>query len=167
MNCRKAERWLLASFDRDLPAADREALAGHLDRCPECRKRAGEYALIRGRLAGDRAPEPLPLFWERLETRMIETRSTSTAAGAALNKLWASAIPVSLSLIAGFLVATLFFLPSSRTADLTGPQTLLLTEGNPIADAAPIIEENQRDVRNLMVLFAADERPVSGPAGKR
>ena len=161
MNCRKAERWLLASFDRDLPAADREALAGHLDLCSECRKRAGEYAVLRSRLAGDRIPEPLPRFWERLEARIGDTRMP--ALGAGLIRLWARAIPVSLSLLAGFLVATLFFLPSARTADLTGSQTLLLTDGNPIADAAPIIEESQRDVRNLMVLFAADEHP----AGKK
>ncbi|MBN1939813.1 MAG: zf-HC2 domain-containing protein [Candidatus Aminicenantes bacterium] len=169
MNCRKAERWLLASFDRDLPAADRDILEGHLNACSACRKKAEEYVMIRGRLAGDRTPEPLPHFWERLESRLIESRSS--APGAALVRLWTRAIPVSLSLLAGFLVATLFFLPPVRpgdstgaeTAGLSGSQTLLLTDGNPIAEAAPIFEESRRDVRNLQVLFAA----VELPAGKR
>ena len=91
MNCRKAERWLLTSFDRDLPAADREALDGHLKLCSECRKRAEEYALLRSRLAGDRSPEPLPRFWERLETRIQENRPSPVGAG--LIRIWARAIP--------------------------------------------------------------------------
>jgi hypothetical protein len=163
MNCRKAERWLLASFDRDLPAAVREALAGHLELCPSCRKLGEEYVLLRRRLAGDRTPEPLPLFWERLESRLVESRSS--VPGAALIRLWARAIPVSLSLLAGFLVATLFVLPPVRTAELnaaetaalSGSQALYLTDSNPIADTASIIEESRRDVRNLQVLFTADE----------
>lgn len=169
MNCRKAERWLLLSFDRDLPAADRHILEGHLKACTECRNRAQEYALIRSRLSGDRIPEPLPRVWERLETRLAEGRSASPAA--ALIRLWARTIPVSLSLLAGFLLATLFFLPSARTseliaaetANLSGSQALFLNDGNPIADTAPIIEESRRDVRTLRVLFAADEHA----AGKR
>lgn len=161
MNCRKVERWLLTSFDRELPEATRESLTQHLRACPECRKRAGEYGVLRDRLASVRAPEPLPRFWERLETRIGECREP--AAGFIRGRLWARAIPVSLSLIAGFLVATLFFLPPSRSAGLSGSEVLLLTEGNPIAETQSIIDEGRRDVRDLTVLFAADEHPV----GKR
>jgi anti-sigma factor RsiW len=169
MNCRKAERWLLESFDRDLPAADRHVLEGHLKACSECRRKAEEYAFLRSRLAGDRVPEPLPRFWERLESRLLESRPP--AAGAALIRLWTRAIPVSLSLLAGFLAAMLFLLPPARTGglptaetpSLTGSQALFLADGNPIADATPIISESRQDVRNLQVLFAA----VETPAGKR
>jgi anti-sigma factor RsiW len=158
MNCHQAERRLLASFDRDLPASTGRSLAEHLERCPECRKRAEEYGLLRNRLAGDRVPESLPRFWERLESRMAA--DAAPAPGAVLARLWAEAIPVSLALIAGFLIASLFLLPSSsRPADLSGSQALLLTEGNPIAETRAIIDEGRRDVRDLTVLFAADEVP--------
>ena len=66
--------------------------------------------------------------------------------------------PVSLSLIAGFLIASLFLLPSST--NLSGSQALLLTEGNPIAETRAIIDEGQRDVRDLTLLFASDEVPL-------
>jgi anti-sigma factor RsiW len=159
MTCRKAERWLLASFDRDLPGPSREALTRHLGVCAECRKRAAEYGDLRKRLGVGGIPEPLPRFWERLETRIAESRPADPAAVWA--RLWVRAIPVSLSLIAGFLIATLFFLPAG--AELTQPEALLLTEENPITDTRPFIEEGQREVRDLMILFASDERIV----GKR
>ncbi|MHB8053992.1 MAG: anti-sigma factor family protein [Candidatus Aminicenantales bacterium] len=158
MSCRQAERWLLASFDRALPSLTGRALSEHLERCPECRKKAGEFALLRNRLAGERAPEPLPRFWERLESRMAS--GPALVPGAVLARLWAEAIPVSLSLIAGFLIASVFLLPSSSlSTDLSGAQALLLNEGNPIAETRAIIDEGQRDVRDLTLLFAGDETP--------
>ena len=36
MICRQAERWLLASFDRDLPSSTGRTVSEHLERCPEC-----------------------------------------------------------------------------------------------------------------------------------
>jgi len=161
MNCRRVERRLLASFDRGLPASTRQSVERHLEACPGCRKRAGKYGELRKRLSGVRVPELLPRFWERLESRIGE--SDVMGASALWARLWARAIPVSLSLIAGFAVATLFFLPSSRTADLSGPEALFLTEGNPIAETKSIIDEGSRDIRDLTVLFAAYEQPV----GKR
>lgn len=155
MNCHKAERWILASFDRDLPPAAGRALAGHLDRCPECRKRAGQYGRLRARLAGGPVPEPLPRFWERLESRMTER---TPAPGAVWARLWAEAIPISLSLIAGFVLASLFLAPSaSATSGLTGAQALVLTEENPIAETQAIIDEGSREVRDLTLLFAGSE----------
>ena len=159
MTCRKAERWLLASFDRDLPGPSLEALTRHLGVCAKCRKRAAEYGDLRKRLGLSGIPDPLPRFWERLEIRIAEGRPADPAA--VWTRLWVRAIPVSLSLIAGFLVATLFFLPAGT--ELTQPEELLLTEGNPIADTRPFIEEGQREVRDLMILFASDERII----GKR
>ncbi len=161
MNCRRVERCLLASFDRGLPASTRQSVERHLEACPGCRKRAGEYGELRKRLSGVRVPELLPRFWERLESRIGGNGPTGVSA--LLARLWARAIPVSLSLIAGFAVATLFLFPSSRAADLSGSEALLLTEGNPIAETQSIIEEGRRDVRDLTVLFAAYEQPV----GKR
>ncbi|MCX6566803.1 MAG: zf-HC2 domain-containing protein [Candidatus Aminicenantes bacterium] len=161
MNCHRVERRFLASFDRDLPASTRQAVERHLEACPDCRKRAGEYRALRNRLSGVLVPEPLPRFWERLESRIGESREAG--ASALWARLWARAIPVSLSLIAGFVVATLFFLPSSRAVDLSGAEALVLTEGNPIAETKSIIDEGRRDVRDLTVLFAAYEQPV----GKR
>lgn len=156
MNCRRAEHCLLASFDRDLPASFRRSLDRHLEACPECRKRASEYDELRARLSNIAAAEPLPRFWERLDSRILENRGNG--ASALWARLWARAIPVSLSLIAGFAVATLFLLPSSRAADLSGSEALLLTEGNPIAETESIIDEGRRDVRDLTVLFAAYEQ---------
>ena len=159
MTCRKAERWLLTSFDRALPGPDREALARHLAACAECRKRSEAYGVLRSRLAGIRTPEPLPRFWERLETRLAADRASDP--GKLWLRLWVRAIPVSLSLIAGFLIATLFFLPTGT--ELTQPEALLFSEGNPIEDTRSIIDEGRLEDRNLMVLFAADERII----GKR
>jgi hypothetical protein len=156
MTCRKAERWLLASFDRDLPGPSREALTRHLELCADCRKRADEYGALRKNLGVAGIPEPLPRFWERLQTRIDEARPADPAAVWA--RLWVRAIPVSLSLLAGFLVAMLFFLPAG--AELTQPEQLLLTEDNPIADTRPYIEEGRREVRDLMILFASDERII-------
>lgn len=160
MSCRRVERCLLAAFDRDLSAPDRRSMERHLAECPDCRKRAEAHAEIRRRLSGSAVPEPLPRFWERLESRMT---ASGPALPAAWARLWAEAIPISLSLIAGFVLATLFLFPSSRSSDLSGSEALLLTEGNPIAETRAIIEEGRRDVRDLTVLFAADEQP----AGKR
>jgi anti-sigma factor RsiW len=155
MSCRKAERWILASFDRDLPAAAGRSLGGHLERCPQCRKRAEEFRLLRDRLAGDRAPEPLPRFWERLESRMTEK---TPAPGAVWARMWAGAIPVSLFLIAGFLFASLFLAPAaSRSSSLTGAQALILTAENPIVETQAIIDEGRSDVRDLTLLFAGNE----------
>ena len=159
MTCRKAERWLLTSFDRELPGPSRAALAEHLGLCPECRRRSEEYGLLRSRLGGVRTPDPLPRFWERLEARIAEDRPADS--GVLWLKLWVRAIPVSLSLIAGFLIATLFFLPAGT--ELTQPEALLLNEDNPITDTRPIIDEGRPEDRTLMVLFAADERII----GKR
>ena len=156
MTCRKAERWLLTSFDRGLPGPSRTALAEHLGLCPECRRRAEEYGLLRNRLGEVRTPDPLPRFWERLEARIAEGRPAES--GALWLRLWVRAIPVSLSVIAGFLVATLLFLPAGT--ELTQPEALLLNEDNPIADTRPIIDEGRSEDRTLMVLFAADERII-------
>jgi len=159
MTCRKAERWLLASFDRDLPGPAREALARHLALCSECRKRSEIYGVLRSRLAGHQPPDPLPRFWERLEARIAAGRPAD--ARAAWLRLWVRAIPVSLSLIAGFLVATLFFFPTGT--ELTQSEALLFSDDNPIEEIRPIIDEGRMEDRHLMVLFAADERI----AGKR
>jgi len=159
MTCRKAERWLLRSFDRDLPEPSRAALTEHLGLCSECRRRAEEYGLLRNRLSGVRTPDPLPRFWERLEARIAEDRPADS--GARWLRFLVRTIPVSLSLITGFLIATLFFLPAGT--ELTQPEALLLNEDNPITDTRPIIDEGRPEDRNLMVLFAADERII----GKR
>jgi anti-sigma factor RsiW len=159
MTCRKAERWLLTSFDRDLPEASREALARHLGLCPECRKRSEEYGVLRYRLAGIQTPDPFPRFWERLETRIAAGRSDDP--GAIWLRLWVRAIPVSLSLIAGFLIATFLLRPAGT--ELSRPEALLLTDSNPIVETRPILDAERPEDRNMMVLFAADERII----GKR
>lgn len=157
MNCRKAERWILMSFDRDLSPAAGRALAGHLVRCPKCRQRAGEYGRLRDRLAVGRVPGLPPRFWERLESRLDQP---AAAPGAVWARLWAEAIPISLSLLAGFLLASLFLAPSSSPAsDLTGAQALVMTGESPIVETREIFEEGRREVRDLTLLFAGNEVP--------
>jgi anti-sigma factor RsiW len=154
MNCRTAERWLLESFDHALAPDRRAALLGHLGLCGRCREAAAEFVKVRGRLAGLAVPEPLPYFWERLERRLDEKPAVESAAAWVRWSL--RAIPVSLSLIAGFLAASLVFLPVQ--SEVVQPEAFLLTEANPITEAPSIIDEPKRENRDVMILFAADER---------
>jgi anti-sigma factor RsiW len=154
MNCRVAERRLSQSLDRALDRPVQDALEAHLAVCGRCRVAASEFRALRGSLAEPAVPEPLPYFWSRLEAR-LDTRPAAEPASLWLR--WSlKAIPVSLAMIAGFLGAMLFFLPSQ--AELSQQEALLFSEENPIAETRTILDDDKPGNREIAILFAADDR---------
>jgi predicted anti-sigma-YlaC factor YlaD len=156
MKCRKAERWTLLSLDGRL-APDREKkLSEHAEHCPHCRKIRDDYRVILSSLRQeDREAEPLPYFWERLEPRIVKEPKAEPWT------IWLKwsyrAIPVSLALIALFLVAIAFLAPAASD-NLSGPEALLLGNANPVAETQTLFNEQKTENRNMMIIFAADDR---------
>ncbi len=58
MNCQKARRRLLLSDAGDLPAADRDKLRAHLDRCSDCRRYEASLLALRGQYATNKKNIP-------------------------------------------------------------------------------------------------------------
>jgi len=153
MKCKDAEKRLLRSFDGELEGATKAELAGHLKACPGCRKKQSEYGLLLKNLKIEDA-EPLPYFWQRLETKLRERERVEPWT------IWAKwsrrAVPVALALLLLFIGGLVFFSPGEE--DLSQAEALLLRNANPLAEAKSLFEETKLENKNMMIIFAADEK---------
>jgi len=155
MRCREAEKWLLRSMDGALPSDRQSALDGHLKQCPGCRRAQREYQSAIEFLRQGPAGEPLPFFWTRLESRIREREKLEPWT---VWLRWSRrAIPVALLLI-GFFVGAIAFQPRPSDEDMSQPAALLLKNANPLAEANTFFNEEKSENKNMMVIFAGDER---------
>jgi predicted anti-sigma-YlaC factor YlaD len=154
MKCKDAEKRLLRSFDVELEGAAKAELDGHLKACPGCRQKQTGYEALLKNLKVEEA-EPLPYFWERLETKLREKERLEPWT------VWAKwsrrAIPISLALIALFMGALAIFSPAADE-ELSQPAALLLQNANPVAESKTFFETEKLEDRNMMIIFAANEK---------
>jgi hypothetical protein len=153
MNCKRAEKFLLLSFDGRLGEKDRALLDDHLESCSLCREKEKDYRQILS-LLRIKAPEPLPHFEQRLLAKLEEQEKSSPAL---FSKQWAvRAMAVSLAVAILFGIGVLFFRPQ-ESLELSQAEILLLRNENPLAEAATILEQKKPEDRNMMLIFAASE----------
>jgi predicted anti-sigma-YlaC factor YlaD len=153
MKCKDAEKRLLRSFDGELEGATKAELDGHIEACPGCRKKQSEYNVLLKNLKIEDA-EPLPYFWERLETKLRERERVEPWT------IWAKwsrrAVPVALAVILLFIGGLIFLAPGEES--LSQSEALLLRNANPLAEAKSLFEETKLENKNMMIIFAADEK---------
>jgi predicted anti-sigma-YlaC factor YlaD len=155
MRCRETEKWILRSLDGILDPVRQKALDGHIECCPRCRRLREEYTSLLGRLKSPAEPAPLPRFWERLRSRIADRDRIEPWT------VWAKwslrAIPVSLVLIGCFIGAIAFLSPKLEE-DMSQPEALLLQNADPLTGPQTLFNEEKVENRNMMIIFAGDER---------
>jgi predicted anti-sigma-YlaC factor YlaD len=156
MNCRQTERWILKSLESEIDSSRRRDGDEHLAACPACRSLRAEYEALRGRLKAFPEGEPGPFFARRVMARIEVLERPAPADAPAWQKWCLRAIPVSLFLI-GLFVGGLIFLPSADDG-WSRSEALLLDGSNPLAETTPYFDETKIDDKNVMIIFAADER---------
>jgi len=153
MKCKDAEKRLLRSFDGELEGATKAELDGHLKACPGCRKKQIEYGVLLKNLKIEDA-EPLPYFWQRLEAKLRERERVEPWT------IWAKwsrrAVPLALAVILLFIGGLALFAPGEE--DLSQSEALLLRNDNPLAETKTFFEETRLENKNMMIIFAADEK---------
>jgi len=153
MKCKDAEKRLLRSFDGELEGATKADLDGHLKACPGCRRKQTEYGVLLKNLKVEDT-EPLPYFWQRLEAKLRERERVEPWT------IWAKwsrrVIPVALALILLFIGGLAFFTPGEE--NLSQTEALLLQNANPLAEAKSLFDETKLENKNMMIIFAADEK---------
>ncbi len=155
MTCKRAEKFLLLSFDGRLGEKDRAVLDRHLHRCSHCREKERGYRQIFSLLHVE-APEPLPYFEQRLIAKLKE-KGKEMLAPALFSKRWAAqAAAVSLAMAVLFGAGVLLFRPQ-EPLELSQPEILLLRNENPFNEAATILDQKNLEDRNMMLIFAASE----------
>ncbi len=154
MNCKKAEKILLKSFDGHLRNEEAQSFKKHLDRCLRCQTKKEQYQAIRRALKEKDYLEPKPYFWERLQSRLKEQKEYEPWS---LWKRWTlRAIPLSL-LIVIVLVATIIFLSPTEKEELSESGVLLLRDLNPFPETRTLLEAESIENRNMMLIFTAME----------
>jgi hypothetical protein len=131
-----------------------EARGRHLDACAECRAKVDALRATVSRVAGDRVPEPSPLFWDHLSARVREAVRVETP-GRARRPLagWlgapgvrlAASIALAIVVLAG---AARVFTPGRTPA---GPSSI--DTRAPVASSAP-------DASGPSLFDAADPDPA-------
>ena len=160
MNCRKAEKWLLRSFDGRLDGRAAGLLEKHLAACPSCRKAEAEYRSMLALLRDGREAEPLPRFWERLEPRL---REETEIVPLLFWERWSlRAIPVFLALvvlIGGFLFLT------PQAGELSQSAALLFENRDPLQETHALFEADKAGTGTMALMFASlDEKtPLRRP----
>jgi len=155
MRCKEAQKWLFRSVDRTLPPERTKSLDDHLGHCPRCLKLRQDYGTILGRLREGPEVEPLPYFWNRVESRLKERERAEP--WTAWLKWSRRAIPVSLLLI-GFFIGAIAFLSPAAEEEMSQPAALLLQNKNPLTEANALFSEEKIENKNMMIIFAGDER---------
>jgi anti-sigma factor RsiW len=155
MDCKKAERLLLWSFDERLEVGEKAWLRDHLAGCPRCQRVEREYRMIFGSLKEDSAPEPLPYFEQRLLTKLRERERVLP--GLVWQRLAVRALAFSLS--ATLLIGGALFVFRPREApQLSQVEALLLRDENPLVETQNILNA-QGPENNMMLIFTAmDEK---------
>lgn len=156
MRCHKAEKWFLRSCDGRLDDVRTAALEEHLRACLSCSRMAKEYRTMLSILRSDTKDEPLPYFWQRLQSKLVQDRKSFALL---LWEHWClKAIPVFLGIVLACGVALIFFAPPGQT-QMTQSELLLMRDKAPIEDVQSIFEEKPGEDRNIRFIFAAsDER---------
>jgi predicted anti-sigma-YlaC factor YlaD len=156
MNCQRAEKLLLKSFDRHLEKHEAEILEQHLKSCPECSIMTEEYKTILGALRVSDYPEPKPHFWQRLQPKLREKR---------LFNPWAQwqqwglrAIPVALFIVI-VLTGVLTVIEVQGPEEMSSSEAFLLQNQNPLQDSSAILEEEKVEDKNMRLIFASLEEP--------
>ncbi len=151
MRCKKAEKYILRSFDDRLSREEKDRLNTHLKKCPLCQERYREYQSMLQTLRSDDFPESKPYFWERLQPRLKEERKYGTWP---LWKLWGiRTLPVSLLLIAALTLTALFFLPAQQ--EELSQSGILLRNQNPFEESLPLLAEEGVENPNMMLIFTS------------
>jgi hypothetical protein len=152
MDCKKAERFLLRSYDTPLGPEEKETLQGHLETCSSCRKKDVEYRTILGLLRPAPVPEPLPYFQERLLARIKENETP-----ALFGLKWAHrAVALCLVVFIAFCVGILIF-PPEEPQELSQAERFLLHDENPLVETARLLNQRKPEDRNMMLIFASVE----------
>jgi predicted anti-sigma-YlaC factor YlaD len=154
MNCKKAEKLLLKSFDGLLRNEEMQKLEKHLKHCLGCQIKKEQYQAIRRALKEKDYIEPKPYFWERLKPRLKQREKYEPWS---LWKRWSlRAIPLSL-LIVIVLAATLIFLNPAKKEELSESGVLLLRNLNPFQETRTLLEAESVENKNMMLIFTAME----------
>ncbi|MFQ6038984.1 MAG: anti-sigma factor family protein [Candidatus Aminicenantales bacterium] len=154
MNCKKAERFLLRSWDGKLQDREVEALRAHLDACPSCRMMEKEYAEIMTLLRKGTFPELKPYFWERLRPKIREKKASIRWT---VWKQWSlKAIPLSLLIVLVLAGGFSVFL-SQPEQELTPTEALLLQNSTSLPESLRILEEEGEQNKSIQIIFMAME----------
>jgi len=158
MNCKKAERLLLQSFDGGLNLKEKNALDKHLEKCSSCEEKQKEYASILETLRETSFPEPLPYFWDRLHTKIKEQKMKAPWL---LWEHWSiKAIPISMLIVTMFLASLILLFPLQEK-ELTQSELLLLQNSNPFQESQELLEEQGVENKNMRLIFTALDKDAS------
>ncbi len=154
MDCKKAERFLLRSYDGPLGPEEKTQLQGHLERCPSCRRKELEYRTIQALLRPDSVPEPLPHFRQRL---LAKIRQKENEMPALFGLKWAHrAVAFCLAVFFLFGIGILLF-PPEEPQELSQAERFLLHDENPLTETTRLLNQNKPEDRNMMLIFASVE----------
>ncbi len=156
MDCRKAERFFLRSYDVKLGPEEKTLLQRHLEGCSSCRRKDLEYRTVIGILRPGSTPEPLPYFRERL---MAKIREREKEIPGLFGLKWAHrAVAFCLAVFLLFGVGILIF-PPEETPELSQAEKFLLQDENPLTETASLLNQKRAEDRNMMLIFASvDDR---------
>jgi len=154
MDCHRAERLLLRTFDGSLEGEAQAELRDHLAGCRGCQTKAWQYGLIRDALSGAPASEPLPYFKERVLAKLTERDRLSSV------RLWLRwahrAAAFSLAAFVLFGAGVLLFQPK-EPQELSQVETLFLRNENPLRDSSSLLDQKRVEDKNMMLIFASAE----------
>jgi len=154
MKCRTAERWLLRRHDRRLSPDEEQRLGAHLRACPKCSARENGYRNLFAVLDRETAPPPRPMFWERLEARIVEKEQEN---GWSLVRTFCRrAVPASLAVLSLAVAAVLLLSPRGER-EFSSSERLLLRNDNPLSETRTLLESNKVEDKNMMLIFASAE----------
>ena len=152
MDCKKAERFLLRSYDTPLGPEEKEKLREHLEECPSCRKKDLEYQTVLRLLRPVCVPEPLPYFRERLLARIKEEEKEIPGL---FGLKWAHrAVAFCLGVLLLFGVGFLLS-PPEEAPELSQAEQLFLQNENPLMETASVLNQQKAEDRNMMLIFAS------------
>ncbi len=157
MNCKKFEKWILRAFDGRLKNDKKKELEEHLRSCPHCSATQEEYRAILNTLKARDFPEPKPYFWERLQSKLEESKKVEPWM---LWKQWGMrTIPASFLLILFLSAALLLLSPPQEEVELTQALSqsgiLLLQNQNPLQETATLLETGGTEDKNMILIFTA------------
>ena len=154
MNCKKAEKFLLKSFDGLLRNEETQKFEKHLEHCLRCQTKKEQYQDIRRALKEKDYLEPKPYFWERLQPRLKEQKKYEPWS---LWKRWSlSAIPLSLLIVLVLAAAIMLLIPTQKE-ELSESGVLLLRDLNPFQETRTFLEAESIENKNMMLIFTAME----------
>jgi len=154
MKCKQTEKYLLRSLENRLNPSETIQLKGHLEECPECRKRQSEYQSIHRTLKEERFPEAQPYFWERLQPKLKEKRIIDP--WTVRKQFGLRAIPLSVFVVALFAAAVFLFVPSQKEElDLSQTGVFLLQDSNPLGETLTLLSEEGDVNKHIMLIFSS------------